>query len=54
MKKIFVTGIAGYIGSHCAIELLKQNYHVAGSVRQMADAENLNKYIDNILKKNPI
>jgi dihydroflavonol-4-reductase len=28
MKKVLVTGISGYIGAHCALELLKQGYAV--------------------------
>ena len=26
MKNVFITGGAGYVGSHCAISLLKNNY----------------------------
>jgi dihydroflavonol-4-reductase len=33
MKKVLVTGISGYIGQHCAAELLKKGYSVRGSVR---------------------
>ncbi|MFI3260491.1 MAG: UDP-glucose 4-epimerase GalE [bacterium] len=29
-KKIFVTGVTGYIGSHTAVELLNNNYEVIG------------------------
>jgi dihydroflavonol-4-reductase len=35
MKKVLVTGISGYIGQHCAAELLKQGYSVRGSVRSL-------------------
>ncbi len=27
VKKVLVTGGAGYIGSHCVIELIKDGYH---------------------------
>lgn len=30
MKNIFVTGCAGYIGSHTCVELLNENYNVIG------------------------
>lgn len=33
MKKVFVTGANGYIGSHICLELLKKGYNVCGSVR---------------------
>ena len=26
MKKVLVTGISGYIGQHCAVELLKDGF----------------------------
>ena len=35
MKKVLVTGISGYVGQHCAAELLKQGYSVRGSVRNV-------------------
>jgi len=39
-KKVFVTGITGYIGQHVAAELLRQNFQVVGSVRSLGKAEN--------------
>lgn len=29
-KKVLVTGVTGFIGSHCAVELLQQGYDVVG------------------------
>ena len=34
-----LTGITGYIGQHCAAELLKQGFEVVGTVRSRAKAE---------------
>ncbi len=31
MEKVFLTGITGYIGQHCAAELLRQGYEVLGT-----------------------
>ena len=28
--KVLVTGVTGFIGSHCAVELLQQGYDVVG------------------------
>ena len=36
MKKILLTGISGYMGLHCANELLKAGYAVRGTVRSAA------------------
>ncbi len=33
MDKVLVTGVSGFLGHHCAVELLKNGYHVRGSVR---------------------
>ena len=50
MKKVLVTGISGYIGAHCALELLKQGYAVKGSVRSLSKTEkilaDISKHID--------
>ena len=35
-KKVLLTGISGYIGNHCAVELLKSGYAVRGSVRSLS------------------
>jgi len=35
MKKVLVTGISGFVGQHCAAELLKKGYAVRGSVRSL-------------------
>jgi dihydroflavonol-4-reductase len=45
MKKVLLTGVSGYIGMHCAVELLKQGYAVRGSIRRMSKAEKLTNII---------
>ena len=35
MEKVLVTGVSGFLGHHCAVELLKNGYQVKGSVRDM-------------------
>ena len=44
MKKILITGVAGFIGYHLAEKLLNNNYHIIG-------IDNLNDYYDQNLKK---
>jgi dihydroflavonol-4-reductase len=39
MKKVLVTGISGFVGQHCAAELLKNGYSVRGSVRNLAKTD---------------
>jgi len=39
MKKVLVTGISGFVGQHCAAELLKKGYAVKGSVRSLSKTE---------------
>lgn len=45
MKKVLLTGVSGYIGLHCAVELLKQGYAVKGSIRSLSKAEKLTNTI---------
>ena len=47
-KKVLLTGISGYIGNHCAVELLKYGYSVRGSVRSLSKKE---KVIESISKE---
>ena len=47
MKKVLLTGISGYIGLHCAVELLKNGYSVKGSIRSLSKAEDVTKLIKN-------
>ena len=35
MKRVLVTGVSGFLGHHCALELLKNGYHVRGSIRDL-------------------
>ena len=47
MKNIFVTGCAGYIGSHTCVELLNENYNVIGIDNFSNSKKNV---LDNITK----
>jgi len=44
MKKILITGVAGFIGYHLSEKLLNNNYHIIG-------IDNINDYYDPNLKK---
>lgn len=46
MKKVLLTGISGYIGQHCAVELLKHGYAVRGSVRSLSKSEEVSQAIE--------
>ena len=41
MKKVLLTGVSGYIGLHCAVELLKKGYSVRGSLRNLDKSANV-------------
>ena len=45
MKKVLLTGISGYIGQHCAVELLKNGYAVRGSIRSLTKADKITEII---------
>ena len=35
-SKVLGTGVSGYVGQHCVLELLRQGYLVKGSVRNLS------------------
>lgn len=49
MKKVLVTGISGYIGQHCAAELLKQGYAVKGTLRSLSKANDVTRGIETVV-----
>ena len=38
-ERVLLTGITGYIGEHCAAELLRAGYEVVGVVRSRSKAD---------------
>ena len=38
-ERVLLTGISGYIGQHCASELLNQGFHVVGTVRSLSKVD---------------
>lgn len=49
MKKVLVTGISGYIGQHCAAELLKNGYSVRGSLRNLSKSDEVTEGIKKVI-----
>jgi nucleoside-diphosphate-sugar epimerase len=45
-KTILVTGITGFIGLHCARELLEHGYHVRGTLRDASRSEKTRKTLE--------
>ena len=48
MERVLVTGITGYIGQHCAAELLRQGYTVVGTIRSKAKGEETRRAISKV------
>ena len=42
-EKVFITGASGFIGSHCIIDLLRHDYQVVGTIRDMSRESTLRK-----------
>ena len=38
-ERVLLTGITGYIGQHCAAELLRQGFEVVGTIRSRSKAD---------------
>ena len=49
MKKVLVTGVSGYVGQHCAAELLKNGYAVKGSVRSLSKTDEVTQGIKKVI-----
>lgn len=44
-KKVLLTGVTGFLGSHTTIQLLNKGYHVKGTLRNKERAESIKKII---------
>tara|TARA_B100001057_G_C22871457_1_gene959152 strand:+ start:13209 stop:13445 length:237 start_codon:yes stop_codon:yes gene_type:complete len=49
-NKVLLTGISGYIGLHCAVELLKNDYVVKGSLRDFSKYKEIKSDISKTTK----
>jgi dihydroflavonol-4-reductase len=49
IERVLLTGVTGYIGEHCAVELIKQGYEVIGTVRSLEKAELTRQSISKIV-----
>ena len=49
-KKVLLTGISGFVGQHCAVELLKNGYQVRGSIRNLRKEQEVRKGIAQIIE----
>ncbi len=49
IKKVLITGISGFVGQHCAVELLKNGYNVRGSVRHLSKDQEVRKGIAKVI-----
>ena len=49
MKKVLVTGVSGFVGQHCAVELLKNGYKVRGSVRNVSKEQEVREGIAKVI-----
>jgi len=48
METVLVTGITGYIGQHCAAELLRRGYNVVGTIRSRSKADSTRTAISKV------
>lgn len=49
MKRVLVTGVSGFVGQHCAAELLKNGYAVRGSVRDRSKTDRITEAIKKVV-----
>ena len=46
-KRVLLTGVSGFLGSHTAIQLLEKGYIVIGTLRNMERAKSIKAIIEN-------
>ena len=51
MKTILVTGGSSFIGKHCIAELIKSNYQVRTTIRDINRSDEIKLEIEKFLKK---
>jgi dihydroflavonol-4-reductase len=44
-KKVLLTGITGFVGSHTAIQLLEKSYQILGTLRDMKRVDSIKTII---------
>ena len=49
MKKVLLTGISGFVGQHCAVQLLENGYAVRGSIRNLSKEQEVRKGIAKVI-----
>ena len=48
-KKVLLTGISGFVGQHCAAELIKNGYIVRGSLRSFSKIDEVKKGLSKVV-----
>ena len=50
LKRVLLTGVTGYVGLHCALELITNGYQIRGTLRNMEKSnvvlDTLSGYVD--------
>lgn len=48
-KRVLLTGVSGFVGQHCAVELLKNGYIVRGSIRNISKEKEVREGIAKVI-----
>ena len=48
-KRVLLTGVSGFVGQHCAVELLKNGYIVRGSIRNLSKEQEVREGITKVI-----
>ena len=50
-KKVLLTGVSGFVGQQCAVELLQKGYQVRGSLRNLSKEQEVRNGIGKVIKE---